>query len=139
MKHIAHRRPRLKNKRRSDEISTLKITLREHYRRRRTELGLNIPKQWDEDLKAIFAFQPSRPEASRFISSIRSEVTRKVAQGLGQHQYHIDQLVRKIERRAGELQLNVHRPKRQVKQDFLDLLTGQTLDYISKGKHRILM
>ena len=109
MREVRYWEPEVTNRRRSDDISTLKKTMRQHYRARRKELGLEVPRSWDRDLKSIFAYSPQKPEASRFISHIRPDIRREVATGLGEYQYHVDSLIQKMQRRAGELQLGAQR------------------------------
>ena len=64
------------------------------------------------------------------------DVRRMVASWTGEYQYTIDQVLEAMLKRANELNLRLSGPEDRTKQDFLVLLTVQTMNYLHSGRHR---
>ena len=81
----------------------------------------------------------SNMKAARFIARVRKDVRRMVASWTGEYQYTIDQVLEAMLKRANELNLRLTFPEDRTKQDFLVLLTVQTMNYLHSGRHRVAL
>jgi len=141
MQEIAAQRPLVASRARVDPLSRLRKTLREHYEEKRRHYGLDEDVSYDRDLRRLFSSAPEfrdRPSAARFLGRIRREVRRRVAQGTGVYQYTIDQVLGDMIDRCRELRLRVAVSEDQAKLDFTIALTVQTMNYLHRGRHRIV-
>jgi hypothetical protein len=97
---------------------------------------------YDRDLNRLFgpgSTYPNRPRAAPFVGRIRREVRRRVARWTGTYQYTIDQVLKDIIKRSGEMDLRVVRSEEETKLEFIILLTVQTMNYLSSGRHRMAL
>jgi hypothetical protein len=141
MQEIAAQRPLVASRARVDPLSRLRKTLREHYEEKRRHYGLDEDVSYDRDLRRLFSSAPEfrdRPSAARFLGRIRREVRRRVAQGTGVYQYTIDQVLGDMIDRCRELSLRVAVSEDRAKLDFTIALTVQTMNYLHRGRHRIV-
>lgn len=125
-----------------DPLSSLTKTLREHYQARRSHYGLEHPHFYDQDLKRLFvdaAEAPTGMKAAQFITRMRREARRRVAERTGAYQYTIDRLLESILARCRELDLRLAVTPEQAKLDFMMLLTVQTMNFLHSGRHRVAL
>jgi hypothetical protein len=125
-----------------EPVDRLQTTLRKHYARKRTHYGLDHPDFYDRDLRRLFSDAPEykrNQKASRFISRIRRDVRRLVAEWAGSYQYTIDQVIADMARRCDELSLRLKYPEDRTKLDFTMLLTVQTMNHLHSGRHRVAL
>jgi hypothetical protein len=118
----------------------LKITLREHYRRKRERYDFQWPNVYDRDLRRIFSDDPrhkSKPSAASFLRKVRREVRQIVAEGTGVHQYTIDHVLQNMIDRCKDLQLRVTTPYRETRRRVMIVLTVQVMNVLHSGYHRI--
>jgi hypothetical protein len=142
MKEIGPRAPLVTAAATPDEVSTLTITLREHYQRKRAHYGVDHPNFYDRDLRRLFSDDPAhaeKPTAAAFVSRIRREVRQRVGRWTGVYQYTIDQVLKDIIARCRELNLRVVRPEEETRMEFTTLLTVQTMNYLHSGRHRVAL
>ena len=142
MREIAGRSPPVNSGRLVDPLSGIEETLREHYRKKREHYGLEYPDFYDRDLRRLFSDAPTfaaNATAANFLSRIRKEVRRKVADWTGEYQYTIDQVFQDMIRRCRELNLRLAVPEERAKVDFTVLLTVQTMNYLHSGRHRVAL
>jgi putative zinc-binding metallo-peptidase len=142
MQKLAGAEPPVREQKQVEPIEKLKKTLREHYQQRRSFYGLDHPDFYDRDLRRLFSDDPqhaSRPSATMFVSRFRKEARRRVGRWTGTYQYTIDQVIGDIMKRCRELKLRVVRPEEEVKLEFVILLTVQTMNYLSSGRHRVAL
>jgi hypothetical protein len=142
MREISGRPPIVSTRRRVEPIERLRTTLRRHYARKRAHYGLEYPEFYDRDLRRLFSAAPEfrrNRKASRFISSIRREARRLVAEWTGAYQYTIDRVIEDMMIRADELNLRVQHSEERTKVDFTMLLTVQTMNYLHSGRHRVAL
>src|SRR5436853_51589 len=93
MNEVAGTRPKNRARRKVETLPEIRITLREHYRRKKRQYEFKWPAYLDADLRRIFSNDPryrSRTTAASFLRSIKREVEEMVADGNGVHQYGID-------------------------------------------------
>jgi hypothetical protein len=125
-----------------DPLPSLKTTLRQHYRNKRKHYGVDHPNFYDRDLRRLFSDAPeyaSHMTAAQFISRIRRQVRRSVAEWTGIYQYTIDQVLEDMIARCRELKLRLVAPEEQARQEFTVLLTVQAMNYLHSGGHRLFL
>jgi hypothetical protein len=140
MAEIAGTRPANRTRTKVEPLSALKITLRQHYRRKRMRYDFEWPAVYDRDLRRIFSDDPKhklRPTAASFIRSVRTEVRQIVAEGTEVHQYTIDHMIKNMIDRCRELRLRVATPKRETRRRLMIVLTVQVMNVLHSGYHRI--
>jgi hypothetical protein len=140
MSEIAGTKPRNRTRTKVEPLSALRLTLREHYRRKRERYDFEWPAVYDRDLYRIFSDEPqtrSRPSAASFIRSVRREVRQIVAEGTGVHQYTIDHVLQNMIDRCKELKLRVTTPSREARRRVMIVLTVQVMNVLHSGYHRI--
>jgi hypothetical protein len=142
MTDIAAQPPRVLTRRRVEPLERMKTTLRKHYAAKRAHYGLEHPNFHDRDLRRLFSNAPEHArnqKASRFISGIRRDVRRLVAEATGSYQYTIDRVIEDMIRRCEELHLRLQYPPDRTKLDFVLLVTVQTMNYLHSGRHRVAL
>jgi hypothetical protein len=142
MRGLAGKTPRVRTRRQVGLLSKLKKTLRAHYQERRGFYGLDHPDFYDRDLRRLFSDDPqhaSYPSAAAFVSRFRKEARRRVGRWTGTYQYTIDQVIGDIVARCRQLKLRIVRPEEETKLEFIILLTVQTMNYLSSGRHRVAL
>jgi hypothetical protein len=142
MRELVGKRPKRTNRRRVDDVSTLRKTLREHYTERQRHYGVKEPDLYDRDLKRLFSSAPEHaqnPPAARFLQRLRKEARRLVQRWTGEYQYTIDQVLGDMIARCRELDLRLAGSEEQARQEFLLLLTVQTMNYLHSGRHRLYL
>jgi len=125
-----------------DPMPSLRTTLRQHYKNKRKHYGVDHPNFYDRDLRRIFsdsADLSSHVTAAQFISRIRRQVRRVVADWTGIYQYTIDQVIEDMIARCRELKLRLAVPEEQARQEFTVLLTVQAMNYLHSGGHRLFL
>jgi hypothetical protein len=142
MHEIRGEKPHVVSRRRVDPAQKLRITLREHYRRKREHYGLDHPGFYDADLRRLFSDERKHrgnPMAAAFLKSVRRELRETVARWTGEYQYTIDQVLKEMVLHCREQRLRLRTSERQTKQDLLVLLSVQTMNYLHGGRHRIAL
>ena len=125
-----------------DPLPSLRTTLRQHYRNKRKHYGVDHPNFYDRDLRRLFSDAPefaNHMTAAQFISRIRRQVRRSVAEWTGIYQYTIDQVLEDMIARCRELKLRLVAPEEQARQEFTVLLTVQAMNYLHIGGHRLFL
>ena len=142
MSELIGKRRANKSRDRVDDLSELRMTLREHYQNKRQHYSLQRPPDYDRDLLRIFSSDPnhgSYPSAAGFLVRHRRLLCHEVAEGTGVHQYAIDQMLSQMINRCRALKLRVNLSRDQARQKLLISLTVQTMNGIHTGYHRIAL
>ncbi|MGQ0809613.1 MAG: putative zinc-binding metallopeptidase [Nitrospiraceae bacterium] len=141
MQEIAGQPPRISSGQEIDPLPSLTKTLGEHYQQKRHHYGVDRPHFYDQDLKRLFTDSSTvgTKTAASFLTRIRKDVRRKVADWTGEYQYTIDQVFEDMIQRCRELHLRLAMPEEQAKMDFAILLTVQTMNYLHSGRHRVAL
>jgi Putative zinc-binding metallo-peptidase len=142
MRSLAGRPPIVTNTHTLDPLHRIRLTLRQHYRRKRRYYGVDHPEFYDRDLRRLFSDAPeyaSNMAASQFIARIRRSVRQVVASWTGIYQYTIDQVLEDMIQRCRELKLRLAVPEDQARQQFTVLLTVQAMNYLHSGGHRVAL
>jgi Putative zinc-binding metallo-peptidase len=125
-----------------DPLPSLKQTLRQHYKNKRKHYGVDHPHFYDRDLRRLFSDAPefaNNTAATQYISRVRRQVRRVVADWTGIYQYTIDQVIEDMIARCRELRLRLAVPEEQARQEFTVLLTVQVMNYLHSGGHRLFL
>ena len=139
MSSLAKKRPPIVLRERTEELRTLKSTLREHYAKKREHYAATRPDVQDGDLLRLFSYDPKRARAksaARFLARIRPTVRERVALWTGEAAYTIDQVLKDMILRARELDLSVSRSRIDSQRDVEILVAVQTMNYLHSGFHR---
>jgi hypothetical protein len=142
MRRIAMERPPIRTTREVEPIARLRMTLREHYRKKREHYGLDHPDFYESDLRNLFSDDPRyapNMAAARFVRRIRKEVRSTVASWTDSYQYTIDQLLETVIERCRQLNLRLTDSEEATKTDFMVFLTVQTMNYLHSGRHRVAL
>jgi hypothetical protein len=142
MRDISRKAPQTKSRARVERLRDIKITLREHYEKKRGHYDFQWPPDYDRDLLRIFSSDPrhkSSPTAVSFLRRHRREFCIEVAEGSGVHSYAIDQMFAAMINRCRDLNLRLSLTEKHARQKVLVLLTVQTMNGIHTGYHRIAL
>lgn len=142
VKTVAGRVPPVDRTEEVEPLSGLRVTLRQHYRRKRKHYGVDHPAFYDRDLRRLFSDAPEYAgnlTAVQFLTRIRRPIRRLVAGWTGIYQYTIDQVLEDIIKRCRELRLRLAVPEDQARQEFTVLLTVQAMNYLHSGGHRLAL
>jgi hypothetical protein len=123
-------------------LSEVKLTLRQHYLRKREHYSVEWPAFYDRHLRRIFsqrAGDSSLPTAVSFLRHHRSELRSEVAEGTGMHHYAVDQVLKHMIDRCKVLKLRVATPQYETKLRAVIMLTAQTMNVMQSGHHPIAL
>ena len=140
MREVAGRAPKNRRRDRVDEISELRMTLAEHYRRKREHYSIEWPPDFDRDLLRVFPAAPRRvegPTAASFLRRRGRALIHAVARGTGLHHYTLAQLLAKVAERSRLLRLRMTGAEEEALGGALVLLTVQAMKVVHNGYHRI--
>ena len=139
MAEIAEQRPQMTRRRRTDPLNKYKITLAEYYEKKQALYAVDTPKTYDRELHRLFSADPKyrrRRAASTFLRKNRTKIRQMVAKWTGEHQFTLDSVIDDMIDRCRELKLRAVGPERQLKIDFIVLLTAKTVHSLYGPKRR---
>ena len=142
MREVGGRRPPVNARRVIDPLRTLRKTLREYYREKRSRYGLDSLREHDAALRLVFSTRKafaSYPKAAAFLRSARPQLRRKVAELTGEHQYTIDRVLDEMIERAADLGLRLTGAPTQTMLDFGIVLTSQIMRFVRSGRHQVAL
>jgi hypothetical protein len=128
------------NRREVDPLRDLKMTLREHYRKKRAYYTIHWPASYERNLYRVFSAEPRRhssASAAQFLRHYRSEISGVVARGTGVHRYTVNHIVKHMIVRCRELNLRLTAPEPEARQMVVVALTMQVMQVLRTGYHRI--
>jgi putative zinc-binding metallo-peptidase len=140
MTEIAEATPKIRLRNKVEPLSEIKVTLREHYRRKSQHYAFEWPAFYDRDLRLIFSPSPhhkNRPSAGAFLRDVGEELCQVVAEGTGVHQYTINQLLQDMIERCRKLKLRVATRESQAKRKATIMLTVETMNVVHSGYYRV--
>ena len=123
-----------------EPLSSLKKTLREHYRRKRTYYTIHWPASYERNLYRVFSADSrkvSAPSAAQFLRHYRREISDIVARGTGVHHYTVNHIVRHMIVRCREQNLRLTLPEDEARELIVVTLTMQVMQVLRTGYHRI--
>lgn len=142
MKEVGPLAPLVRTARRPHSMRTLRMTLREHYEKKKKYYCRDSPGFYDRDLRRIFSDNRQfarRVEAAPFLESIRDEARMMISRWTGASQLTIDRTLADMVGRVRALGLRLCKPPRQTKVDVMMMLAVQTMNYLNDGKHRVVL
>lgn len=127
---VREKEPRVKNGKLICNVSRMKTTLGKHYVRKKREHAEEYPDFYDTDLRKIFTDRKPvakkeevEVSAKRFMLKERKSIVDSVSRWTGEKKFTIDELVKRLANRCGEIDL--------VLQDSLEVSKVQTVAYLS--------
>ena len=137
MKDIAGSPAKVRCREQTERLTTLRITLREHYAHKRARYAEDPPEMFDPLLRRLFPAptgpEPPRRRAAAFLRSHRAGLRRSVATWTGLFRYTIDQVLEEMIERAAELDLRLSRDERETLSDATVVLTIMTMNHLHGG------
>jgi hypothetical protein len=133
MEELDGTRPACLSRRKPFSLPTLRMTLREHYEKKRERYSVGQSDHWDRDLLRLFSQRPEHrgwETAASFLRRNRREIREIVARWTGEYQFTLDQVLKGMIGRCKELKLRAVGTERQLKLDFAILLTVHTTQYL---------
>jgi len=142
MHEVGGESPPVRTRCRTHTLSTLRLTLREHYRRKREYYCRDNPCCYDRDLRRVFSTDEKyarRATAEEFLESIRGEARMMISRWTGAPQLTIDRTIADMKERVALLGLRLCKPARQTKVDVMMMLAVQTMNYLTDSRQRIVL
>jgi Putative zinc-binding metallo-peptidase len=139
MAEIATERPVLTRRLHVDPLSRLTQTLAEHYEKKREHYAIDYPKVYDRDLRRIFSADPRHrrsPAASAFLRRNRARIRQIVSKWTGEYQLTLDAVFDDMIGRCRELKLRAVGSERQLRMEFIVLLTAKTVHSLYSPSRR---
>ncbi len=140
MRDIARAAPAAGSRRKVDPVGSLRITLREHYRRRQEGYGLDNPDVYARDLRRLFAPPDAGgPRATTLLRRRRRDLLRIVSRWTGEYQYAINDVYDQMLEQCDRLDLRVpaDAPPERLALEIASMLTVQTMHHLHMGGRRI--
>jgi hypothetical protein len=142
MREIAGTRPRVRTRAHIDSVRTLRKSLREHYRHKRSAYALEHPDSYDQDLRRLFSTSRGsgrREPAATFVRRVRRAVVAEAARWTGEHRYMLEHVLKDILGRLGELKLYVSGSEHRTRRDFTILLVKHTIESLYRNRRWVGM
>jgi hypothetical protein len=139
MAEIATKKPIITRRLRVDPLSHLTQTLAEHYEKKRTHYAIDYPKIYDRDLRRIFSADPRHrrsPAASTFLRRNRAKIRQVVSKWTGEYQLTLDSVFDDMIGRCRELKLRAVGSERQLRMEFIVLLTAKAVHSLYSPSRR---
>jgi hypothetical protein len=130
MSEIGAEKPLLARRARIDPLNQLTETLAEHYQKKQAHYAVYYPKIYDGDLRRIFSDHPKHshaPSAATFLRRNRAAIRQMVSKWTGEYELTLDAVFDDMIARCRELKLRAVGSERQLKLDFIVLLTAKTI------------
>ena len=139
MEEIAGQRSLLPRSAAVHPLSQITTTLEEHYAKKQALYAVNTPRTYDRELHRIFSAEQRHrhsPTAAAFIRKYRSQIRQIVARWTGEYQLTLDSVLDDMIDRCRELKLRAVGPERQLRTDFMVLLTAKTVHSLYSPSRR---
>jgi Putative zinc-binding metallo-peptidase len=139
MAEIAGKKPLLTRRLRVDPLSKLTQTLAEHYAKKRAHYAVEHLTIYDRDLLRIFSDDPRdhrSPAASAFLRHNRAKIRQIVSKWTGEYQLTLDAVFDDMIGRCRELKLRAVGSERQLRMEFIVLLTAKTVHSLYSPSRR---
>jgi hypothetical protein len=139
MGEIANQKPSLTRRLKVDPLSRLTQTLAEHYEKKRAHYAVGHPASYDRDLLRIFSNDPRHRRslaASTFLRRNRAKIRQIVSKWTGEYQLTLDAVFDDMIGRCRELKLRAVGAERQLRMEFIVLLTAKTVHSLYSPSRR---
>ena len=135
MTEIRDQPPLVRSRERMDPVGTLKMTLREYYRRKKGHYGEEDRSVYDHELQRLFTRGGRRKRASAFLRERRAALRREISRWTGQRAFAIDEVLGGMILRCRELELRLAMSERETAQAAAVIVTLHTTR-IQRIRHR---
>jgi hypothetical protein len=142
MREVTQTSPKNRSRIKVEPLSSFKLTLREHYERKREQYSVEWPNLYDKELRRIFSDEArykKRRTAASFLRDFRPELRELVAEGTGVHQYTINHVLEHMLERCKELRLRLTLSEAETKRKTMIMLTVQIMNVLHSGYHRVAL
>ena len=139
MAEIAGQKPLVTRRLRVEPLSQLTQTLAEHYEKKQAHHAIDYPKIYDRDLRRIFSADPRHrrsPAASAFLRRNRAKIRQLVSKWTGEYELTLDSVFDDMIGRCRELKLRAVGSERQLRMEFIVLLTAKTVHSLYSPSRR---
>ena len=139
MGEIAGKRPLVTRRLNVEPLSRLTQTWAEHYEKKRAHYAVGHPATYDRDLLRLFSDDPRHwrsPAASAFLRSHRAMIRQIVSKWTGEYQLTLDAVFDDMIGRCRELNLRAVGSERQLRMEFIVLLTAKTVHSLYSPSRR---
>jgi hypothetical protein len=139
MDEIAGTKPLVTRRVRVDPLSSLTQTLAEHYEQKRAHYSVEYPKFYDRDLRRIFSDDPQHrrsQSAASFLRRNRAKIRQVVSKWTGEYELTLDAVFADMIGRCRELKLRAVGSERQLRTEFIVLLTAKTVHTLYSPSRR---
>jgi hypothetical protein len=127
MREIRDQAPRVRSSERTESLPSVRMTLREYYRRKRSTWGDADLRVYDRDLERLFGGGARRKRASMFLRERRASLRRQVSRWTGQRAFVVDEVLVGMIRRSRELGLRLAFGERESAEGAAVLVAMHTL------------
>jgi hypothetical protein len=121
------------------EYHFLNLKLKTYYARKRKAYADSFPDFYDKDLRRLFA-APAGTEgaekAAGWLRRRRRQIVKAVSRWSNEHQFRIDQLLKKITARCEALGLHVQANDPQLDLQVATYVTALTMNYLFTGRFK---
>ncbi|MHC4261431.1 MAG: putative zinc-binding metallopeptidase [Planctomycetota bacterium] len=131
---LAARAPKIRTRRREEPLSSVKLTLREYYERKRAAYTDDTTPVFAGRLERVFPRDGEGPPAAAFLRGAQRDLVRRVAAATGQHTYLVDHVLREMVARARDRKLRLAGDPADALVEAAVLLTSLSSHY-SYGSH----
>ncbi|MBX3252037.1 MAG: putative zinc-binding metallopeptidase [Myxococcales bacterium] len=133
MAELRGQRPSQRSRARPYALSSLRMTLREHYAERRVSLEL-IDDRFDRGLHRVFASTGEGERADAFLRRHRVDLRERVAQHTGEPAFNVNQILEELRARCRALDLRVQSDEATTKLDVALLLATHTVHTLHRRR-----
>jgi hypothetical protein len=138
MREVVGNTPRVRNRRTPGRLSSMRVTLREHYAEKRERFKVDFGTNYDEDLLKIFA-RDGEPPAASFLNRHRAALRRDVSRWTGIRCYTVDLVLRDWVARSRALGLGLRDAESTTLRNVTTALTVRVMQYLSGGHYRVAL
>ncbi len=141
MSEIAGSRPTVTDRRVVAPLSEERVTLREHYRRKRRAYNPGEVR-YDRWLIRVFTPRARRPRgapARRFIREITPRIRKTLIRHLAVNPYLADHVIDRLKERAHELDLVLRKSRKESTRAVLDLHERVAFDVLRRNRENYLL
>jgi len=140
--YVIGQKPKLRKRKPVDDLRTLRITLDEHYAKRKLSLVEERPTVSDKVLRDLFSAAPrhrKQESAPHFIQHRRRLLRERISKWTGVAPYTVNQLLSDVVHRCKALRLRLTLPHDETEDELGVMLTVQTMNFLHSGHVRIAM
>ncbi len=140
MEEIADQPAAVRSRAQVYPMKDLKMTLRQHYKKKRAHYGVEWDEYYDRDLARLFSNDRrhvSRPTAASFLRGIRKELRERISEWTGAHIYTVDQVLQDLIDRSREKKLRLAMPASRARQEAVMLVTVHTMNCLHSTRREI--